>query len=174
MMITSARGAWTRINHWCFCSWDKLKNGNTWSCRPCLLPVQKTPTVGMSGRGICSVIFSKCFDGSFIETCRHRRWRPLDRRRLHPWRAIHFESLEFIVDRVGSLSLSIKGNGPCAVFMGMAHNGSPSLHTILEDFNDEFNTASNRGGALASPSLKNAAWWHRLSPSHSHHRRRAL
>jgi hypothetical protein len=54
-------------------------------------------------------------------------------------------SLEFIADCVDSLSLSAKGNDSGIVFMGIAHSGSPSLHTILEDSTNKFNTASTRG-----------------------------
>jgi hypothetical protein len=46
---------------------------------------------------------------------------------------IHFGNVEFITDHFGSLILSDKGNDLGAVFVGMAHSGSPSLRTILED-----------------------------------------
>jgi hypothetical protein len=46
---------------------------------------------------------------------------------------IHFGSLEFIVDHFGNLSLSSEESGSGAIFIGMVHNGSPSLHTILEE-----------------------------------------
>jgi hypothetical protein len=73
-------------------------------------------------------------------------------------KTICFESLEFIADRVGSLSLSTEGNDSGAVFVGMTHSRSPSLHTILEDSTHEFNTSSRGGAAPTSPYLKNAAW----------------
>jgi hypothetical protein len=50
---------------------------------------------------------------------------------------IRFGSLEFIADNFRSLSLSPKGNDSGADFRGMAHGGSLSLHTILEDSADE-------------------------------------
>jgi hypothetical protein len=64
-----------------------------------------------------------------------------------------WSSLEFIADCVNSLSLSAKGNDSGVVFVGIAHSGSPSLHTILEDSTDEFNTASTRGGGFRLPHL---------------------
>jgi hypothetical protein len=39
---------------------------------------------------------------------------------------IHFESLEFITDRFGGLSLSPMGNGSDAIIMGSAHDRPPS------------------------------------------------
>jgi hypothetical protein len=56
-----------------------------------------------------------------------------------------FGSLEFIPDHFDSLSLSDKGNVSGTMFVGMAHSGSPALHTILEDSADEGDTTSSRG-----------------------------
>jgi hypothetical protein len=72
-------------------------------------------------------------------------------------KTVHFGSLEFITDCFGSLSLSPKGNDSDVVFVGAAHSGSPSLHTILKDSVDEFAMASSEEGSFASPSPKNAA-----------------
>jgi hypothetical protein len=71
---------------------------------------------------------------------------------------IHIGSMEFIADHFGSLSLSDKGNVSSVMFVGMAHSGSPSLHTILEDSADEGDTTSSGGEALTSPSLEDAMW----------------
>jgi hypothetical protein len=47
------------------------------------------------------------------------------------YETIHFGSLEFIVDRLGRLSLSPYEGDSSTIFVGMVHIGSPSLHTIL-------------------------------------------
>jgi hypothetical protein len=64
---------------------------------------------------------------------------------------ICFRSLEFTADRFGSLSLSNEENVSGAVFMGMTHNGSPSLHTILEKSADEGDTTSSKGRSSDFP-----------------------
>jgi hypothetical protein len=64
---------------------------------------------------------------------------------------IHFECLEFIVNRFDSLSLSLEGNDSGAVFVGMVHSGSPSLHTILKESIDEGDTTSSRRGSFGFP-----------------------
>jgi hypothetical protein len=64
---------------------------------------------------------------------------------------IRFGSMEFIFDCFVSLSLSPKGSGSGAVFMGMAHSGSPSLRTILEDFADELYMTSSGEGSSDFP-----------------------
>jgi hypothetical protein len=43
------------------------------------------------------------------------------------------------------------GNDSGVVFVGMAHSGSPSLHTILEESTDNGDTASSRGGSFGLP-----------------------
>jgi hypothetical protein len=53
--------------------------------------------------------------------------------------------------RFGSMSLFDEGNVSVAVFVGMAHNGSLSLHTIVEDSTDEGDRASSRGRCSAFP-----------------------
>jgi hypothetical protein len=64
---------------------------------------------------------------------------------------IHSRSLEFIAGHFGSLSLSAEGNDSSTVFVGMTHNGSPSLHTIIEESVDEGDTASSGGGSSGFP-----------------------
>jgi hypothetical protein len=59
---------------------------------------------------------------------------------------IHFGSPEFIADRVDILSLSAKGSDSGVIFMGIAHSGLPSLHTILEDSANKFDTTASWGG----------------------------
>jgi hypothetical protein len=58
-------------------------------------------------------------------------------------KTVHFESIEFIIDCFGSLSLFLRGNDSSDIFIGTAHSRSPSLRTILEDSIDEFYTASS-------------------------------
>jgi hypothetical protein len=55
---------------------------------------------------------------------------------------VHFENLEFIASYFGSLSLSSKGSDSGDIFVGMAHNGSLTLRTVLKDFTNEFYTTS--------------------------------
>jgi hypothetical protein len=64
---------------------------------------------------------------------------------------VRFDSLEFITDRFGRLSLSDKGNVLGPVFVGMAHSGSPSLHTILKDSVDKGDTPSSGGRSFDFP-----------------------
>jgi hypothetical protein len=45
---------------------------------------------------------------------------------------IHFGNLEFITGCFDNLSLSTEWNDLGAVFVGMAHSGSLSLHALLE------------------------------------------
>jgi hypothetical protein len=64
---------------------------------------------------------------------------------------IYFWSLVFITDHFASMSLSPKGSDSDVIFVGMLHNGSPSLLTILEDSSNEGDTASSRGKSSSSP-----------------------
>jgi hypothetical protein len=50
---------------------------------------------------------------------------------------IRFGNQEFIADRFDNLSLSPEGNDSGAVFVGIAHSGSLSLHAILEEFTNK-------------------------------------
>jgi hypothetical protein len=61
------------------------------------------------------------------------------------------QSMEFIADRFGCLSLSPNRKDSSDVFVGMVHSRSPSLHTILEESTDEGNIASSRGGSSGFP-----------------------
>jgi hypothetical protein len=51
---------------------------------------------------------------------------------LVPGETICFGSLEFTANCFGRLNLSLEGDDPGFIFIGMMHSGSPSLHTILE------------------------------------------
>jgi hypothetical protein len=64
-----------------------------------------------------------------------------------PGKTIFFGSLDFIADRLGNLSLSPQGNDSTIIFFGMVHNGSSSLHTILEESSDEGDMVSSGGGS---------------------------
>jgi hypothetical protein len=64
---------------------------------------------------------------------------------------IYFDSLEFTVDRFGRLSLSHKGNVLGALFVGMVHSGSPSLHTIIEQSSDDDGVSLREAGSSRSP-----------------------
>jgi hypothetical protein len=75
-----------------------------------------------------------------------------------PGETIYFGSLKFTANCFSNLSLSPEGNDSGAVFVGMVHNKSSSLHTILEESSDEGDTTSDRGGALDSPALEGATW----------------
>jgi hypothetical protein len=66
-------------------------------------------------------------------------------------KTIHFGSLGFIADPFGSLSLSGEGNVSGVIFMVMDHNGSPPLHTILEDSTDEGDTTFSGGRSSGFP-----------------------
>jgi hypothetical protein len=63
----------------------------------------------------------------------------------------HFGSLEFIADHFSNLSLSPEWNDSGAAFVGMAHSGSPSLHTIFKESADEDDTTSSGGGNSGFP-----------------------
>jgi hypothetical protein len=63
----------------------------------------------------------------------------------------HFGSLKFIADRFCNLSLSPEGNDSGAAFIGMAHSGSPSLHTIFKESTDQDDTTSSGGGNSSFP-----------------------
>jgi hypothetical protein len=56
---------------------------------------------------------------------------------------IYFVNPEFITNHFDSQSLSPEGNDSCAIFVGMVHSGSPSLHAILEESASEDDSASS-------------------------------
>jgi hypothetical protein len=77
---------------------------------------------------------------------------------LAPGETICFGSLEFTTDRFGRLSLSQEGNDSGTLFVGMVHNGSPSLHTVLEESSNESDATSGKWGAPDSPAPEGAMW----------------
>jgi hypothetical protein len=91
---------------------------------------------------------------------------------LTPGETIFFGSFGFTSDRFGNLSISLEGNDSGIVFVGMVHNGSLSLHTVLEESSDDGDVASGRGGAPDSPVLDGATLSPRLpqSPPLHHHK----
>jgi hypothetical protein len=70
---------------------------------------------------------------------------------LAPGETICFSSLKFT-------PTSPKEGDSGALFVGMVHNGSPSLHTALEDSFDESDTSSGEGEASDPPALEGATW----------------
>jgi hypothetical protein len=70
---------------------------------------------------------------------------------LAPGQTIHFGSLEFTADHLGRLSLSPEEDDSGAIFIGMVHSGSPSLHITLEDSSDDGGDALGTGGSSGSP-----------------------
>jgi hypothetical protein len=74
---------------------------------------------------------------------------------LAPGSTIHFGSLEFIVDHLGQISLSIppppQERDLGAMLVGMVHSGSPSLRTTLAESSDEDGATSSARGSLGSP-----------------------
>jgi hypothetical protein len=71
---------------------------------------------------------------------------------------IHFDGLEFNVNRLGRLSLSPYEGDSSAIFIWMVHIRSPSLHTDLEDSSDEGGIASGTGGAMGPLAPEGAMW----------------
>jgi hypothetical protein len=64
---------------------------------------------------------------------------------LAPGEMIYFGSLGITADPLGHLSLSPNEWDSRAIFIGMVHNKSASLHTTLEDSSDEGSTTSDVG-----------------------------
>jgi hypothetical protein len=64
---------------------------------------------------------------------------------------IDFGSLEFTADSLGRPSLSPQEGDSSTIFIGMVHNGMPSLHTSLEETFDEDNAATRAEGSSRSP-----------------------
>jgi hypothetical protein len=57
----------------------------------------------------------------------------------------------FITDPSDDQSLLPKGNDSGALFVGMAHSGSPSLHAILEESPSEVDSTSSDGKSSSFP-----------------------
>jgi hypothetical protein len=70
---------------------------------------------------------------------------------LAPGSAILFNSLEFITDRIGCLSLSPQEWDSSAIFIAMVHSGSPTLCTTLDESSNKDGSASVTGGSSRSP-----------------------
>jgi hypothetical protein len=123
------------------------------------LPVQKTPIVGVQGRGICTTLFplNVPMDYSPKHTFIANASNPTGVG-LAPGKTIYFGSLEFTVDCLGHLSLSPLEGDSGAIFVGMVHNGMPSLHTTLEDSFNEGGAASGKGEAPDRPAPEGAMW----------------
>jgi hypothetical protein len=68
-----------------------------------------------------------------------------------PSEVIRLGSLEFTADHFDILSLSPEGSDSGTVFVGMAHNESPSLHAILEESVGEDDSTSSEGGSFGFP-----------------------
>jgi hypothetical protein len=115
------------------------------------LQVKKTLIVGVPGRGTCVVLSSECSDGSFTKTPIATDSSKLTGVKLAWGKTIHFRNLEFITDPFDNLSLSTEGNDSGAIFVGMAHSGSPSLHAILEESTGEDDLASSEAGSSSFP-----------------------
>jgi hypothetical protein len=71
---------------------------------------------------------------------------------------ICFGSLGFTTDRLGRLSLSPQEWDSSTTFVGMVHNGSPSLHTALEESSSEDSATSGTRGSSRSPSPEDPMW----------------
>jgi hypothetical protein len=79
---------------------------------------------------------------------------------------IHFGSLEFTTDRLGHLSLSPEEGDSGAIFVGMVHSRSPSLHTAPKDSSDQGGSALGAGGAPNPPAPRVQCG----NSDHPHHR----
>jgi hypothetical protein len=64
---------------------------------------------------------------------------------------ICFGSFEFTTDSFCNLSLSPEGNDLGTIFVGMVHDGSSALHTILEDSSNDRNSTSGGGRSSDTP-----------------------
>jgi hypothetical protein len=63
---------------------------------------------------------------------------------------IHFRSLVFTADHLGRLSLTLQEWDSGTIFVGMVHNRSPSLSTVLKESSNEDITTSGAGGNFES------------------------
>jgi hypothetical protein len=71
---------------------------------------------------------------------------------LTPGETISFGSLELTIDCFGRLSLSPERDDSGALFIGMMHSMSPSLHTVHEESSSEGGVALGEGGGGSSRS----------------------
>jgi hypothetical protein len=122
--------------------------------------VQKTLTVGVPRRGICSVLPCGLSDGLFPKLTIDANINNLPGIVLALGKTICFGSLEFTADRFCRLSLSLEGDDSGVVFIGMVHSGSPSLDTVLEESFDESDATSGKGEGEAPdpPTLEYVMW----------------
>jgi hypothetical protein len=107
----------------------------------------KTLTVGAPGRGFAACFSSGRSDGYFTKTLFVANDNNPTGIGLALGETICFGSLEFTTDRLGRLSLSPEDGDLGAIFIGMVHSGSPSLHTALKDSSNECGATSGAGGA---------------------------
>jgi hypothetical protein len=70
---------------------------------------------------------------------------------LAPDSTIHFDSLGFIADHLGRLSLFPQERELGAIFIGMIHSGSSSMRTTLGESSNDDGATSGTGGSLGSP-----------------------
>jgi hypothetical protein len=91
-------------------------------------------------------------------------------------KTLRFESLEFIADCFGGLSLSPRRNDSGAAFMGSTHTRPPSLlRAMIEDSTKEFYMASSGEGGFDLPSFRRLGTGGLcLLMSQPHHGRRIL
>jgi hypothetical protein len=82
---------------------------------------------------------------------------------------VRFESIEFIVDYHGGLSISPMINNSGAAFIDSTHSGPPSsLRAMIEDAIDEFYTASSGEGGLRPPLFQEAWYGDFVYPRHNY------
>jgi hypothetical protein len=139
------------------------------------LLMQKTPTVGTSGREGLQCTFPLYVSMvtspklSFITNGDNPTGVG-----LATGETIHFGNLEFTAEDLGHLSLSPYEGNSSIIFVGMVYNGSLSLHTVLKNFSDEGGTASGAGGSSGSPGPQGHNVVTRRSPSPIRRRQRPL
>jgi hypothetical protein len=120
--------------------------------------VQKTPTIERYEGG-----FAACFPLNVLMVYSPKlnfvaNGNNLTGIGLTPGETICFGSLEFTTGHFGNLSLSPEENDPGVIFLGMVHNGSLSLHTVLKESYDKGDATSHRGVSSSSPALEDVTW----------------
>jgi hypothetical protein len=120
--------------------------------------MQKTMIVGMPGRGFAvrfplGVLMVYSPKLSFIANGSNPTGVG-----LALGRTICFDILEFTANRLGRLSLSPQEGDLGTLFIGMVHNGSPSLHITLEDSSDEGGATSGKAGSSGSHDPEATTW----------------